>query len=218
MLFLGAGFSLDARNSSGEPIPSSDDLTKKLWQLCFPGDAFDDTTHLQDIFDIAVSQKPIQLTEFMRRAFSVRADSCPEWYGYLLTMPWLRIYTLNIDNLVDQVLSTKQLSRPLRVVSATTASESITTDSLLSVVHLNGTLEDLPHDVTFARMQYARRSDGDAAYAQLLNDLFLRSVVFIGSRMEENLFWRHMEMRGHRGPRGEHEVRPRSYLVVPGVK
>ena len=186
-----------------------------LWHLCFPNDDFDTTTQLQDIFDTALATRRRQLTQLMQQNFSVNADSCPDWYGRLLTMPWLRIYTLNVDNLVQQVLSTQRTSRRVRTISAVGATDPIFDNSAISVIHLNGQLDDVPEDVTFTRSQYALRTDRERAYTQLRNDLFFRSVVFIGSSMEEGPLWQHLEMRGPPTQRGEKEIRPRSYLIVP---
>ncbi|MDE0280857.1 MAG: SIR2 family protein [Gammaproteobacteria bacterium] len=215
VLFLGAGFSLEAKNTAGKSIPSASKLTKQLWKLCFPNDKFDQTTQLQDIYETALSMRRNQLDELMKQTFTIKADACPDWYGRLLTMPWLRIYTLNIDNLVQQVLSIRQTTRQIRTISAITTIDPDYSESSLSIVHLNGTLDDLPENVTFSRSQYARRTDVDHAYVQLRNDLLFRSVIFIGSSMEEGPLWQHLEMRGPQGHRGQHEIRPRSYLVVP---
>ncbi len=116
VLFLGAGFSLEARNTSGNNVPSAQALTEQLWNLCFPTDSYDPTTQLQDIFETARNQKPRELAQLLRDAFSVNPDSCPDWYSRLLSMPWLRIYTLNIDDLVSKVLATAPSSRRFRAV------------------------------------------------------------------------------------------------------
>ncbi len=125
VLFLGAGFSLGARNVAGESVPSARELSEALWKICFPSEAFDTTTQLQDIFETAQNQKPKELVELLRSSFTIDPDSCAGWYRRLLTMPWLRIYTLNIDDLVSKILSEESISRPFRTVSATTASDPI---------------------------------------------------------------------------------------------
>ena len=215
VLFLGAGFSLEAKSVSGHDLPSARDLTEQLWDLCFPADPFDSTTQLQDIFETARNLKSKDLTHLLRDSFTVDPDSCPEWYLRLLTMPWLRIYTLNIDDLVLKVLTTMQSSRRVRAVSATSDRNPLFDDSHLSIIHLNGTLEDIPDDVTFSRSQYAQRTGLDPAYAQLKNDLLFRCVVFVGASMEEGPMWQHLGLRGPSVSRGERELRPRSYLVLP---
>ena len=41
ILFTGAGFSFGAKDHSGRPIPSVGDLKKEIWDLLYPGEAFD---------------------------------------------------------------------------------------------------------------------------------------------------------------------------------
>ena len=217
VLFLGAGFSLEAKTMSGNDLPSARVLTEQLWNLCFPSETFDSTTQLQDIFETARNQNPKELTHLLRDSFTVDPDSCPEWYLRFLSMPWLRIYTLNVDDLVMKLLTTAPSSRRVRAVSATTERNVLFDDSHLSTIHLNGTLEDIPYEVTFSRSQYAQRSGLDPAYAQLKNDLLFRPVVFVGASMDEGPMWQHLELRGPAGSRGERELRPRSYLVVPSL-
>ena len=118
VLFLGAGFSLEASNLRGQSLPSANKLTELIWNICYPGDPVEKNTELQDIYEYAAGQCPKQLTELLRHTFFVDPDTCPDWYRQLLTMPWLRIYTLNIDNLVEQVLSTQNTHRRFRLVSA----------------------------------------------------------------------------------------------------
>lgn len=215
ILFLGAGFSLAAKTTAGKRVPAAASLTKQLWDLCFPSEPFDSTTQLQDIFETAQNQKPKDLAHLLRAAFTVNPDSCPDWYLRLLTMPWLRIYTLNIDDLVSKILATAPSSRQFRSISAITERNAIFDDSRLSIIHLNGTLDDIPNNVTFSRSQYAQRAGLDPAYAQLKNDLLFRSIVFVGASMEEGPMWQHLELRGAAAARGQRELRPRSYLVVP---
>ncbi len=217
VLFLGAGFSLEARNHSGQLLPSTKQLTKKLWALCYSDEPFDDTTQLQDMFDMALSANRTKLAELMKTTFSVDPGACPEWYRRFLMMPWLRIYTLNVDNLVQQVLSPELTSRQLQTLSAAGDSGPVFQDSALTTVHLNGTLDDIPDRVTFSRAQYAQRPSSDSAYTQLRNDLLCRPVIFVGASLEEGPLWEHIEIRGVRQPRGQRELRPRSYLVVPDL-
>ena len=42
VLVIGAGFSLGAKNIEGDELPSVDRLKRKLWELCFPGETFEE--------------------------------------------------------------------------------------------------------------------------------------------------------------------------------
>lgn len=215
VLFTGAGFSLDAANQAGVQLPSMIELTRELWNICYSGEEFDETTQLQDIFDAAIQVDRTATAELMRNRFTVDAKQCPDYYMELLAMPWARIYTLNVDDLLERVIDEIRLLRPIRSVSATTGHITDVHDESLSIVHLNGSLKDVPDDVTFARSQYAGRRSRDPFYEALRHDLVSRPVVFIGSNLEEGPMWQHFEMRGGRPSRGERELRPRNYLVTP---
>ena len=215
VLFLGAGFSLAAKNVKGEPIPSANSLREKLWELCFPSEKFDDTTELQDIYDVAKLNHRRRLASLLSEEFTVTSSSCPDWYRTILTMPWRRIYTLNIDNLVEVVLGEKSMARRIVSISATASSEPIPQSGELPIIHLNGVVEDVPDGVTFSRSQYAQRPGFDRAYSELANDLKFRPIVFLGSRLDEGPFWAHIEKRGVRVREAGPELRQRSYLVVP---
>ena len=133
-------------------------------------------------------------------------------------MPWWRIYTLNIDDLVEKVLDDERNPREVVYCSGTKEDSWEFSDRKLTVVHLNGRLEDGPDWIVFSRSQYARRgmNHGEKAYRQFASDLAVRPVVFIGSSMSEDPVWEHVELRrAERKQRGERELRARSYLVTP---
>lgn len=218
VLFTGAGFSLDAVNVAGQAVPSVKQLIKLLWQICYPGEEFEDATQLQDIYDTALQADRRATEDLMRQSFSVDPERSPDWYSDILTMPWTRIYTLNVDDLSEKVLDLQRSVRPVKSVSATSGHiADVNQDGLLSIVHLNGALEDLPNNVTFGRSQYALRVGMDPFYDLLRHDLTTRPVVFIGSSLEEGQLWQHLATRGLPPRRGESELRPRSYLVTPDL-
>lgn len=70
-------------------------------------------------------------------------------------MPWLRVYTLNIDDVIEKTQEQIATTRKANCISATTDSVSKFTDTCLDVIHLNGTLSDVPDNVVFSRGQYA---------------------------------------------------------------
>jgi hypothetical protein len=216
VLFTGAGFSLDAVNVSGSQIPSAQTLVGLLWQICYPGVPFDSSTQLQDIYDAALQTNRTATEALMRKVFTVNGQQCPDYYRRLITMPWARIYTLNVDDLVEKVSEQSQ-GRPMRSISAASGQVADVHDQSLSVIHLNGSLTDVPDRVTFSRSQYSFRGRSEPFYELLRHDLLSRPVVFIGSNLEEGPMWQHLAMRGPSPRRGEAELRPRSYLVTPSL-
>src|SRR5437764_13624663 len=85
ILFLGAGFSLDAKNIRGEPMPTTTRLRDELWKLCFPGTEVDPDTSIENIFETAQLQQAAKLTPLMTNLLTVESTSLPEWYATILS-------------------------------------------------------------------------------------------------------------------------------------
>lgn len=86
----------------------------------------------------------------------------------------------------------------------------------LRVVQLNGTIQDLPRDVTFSMTQYAERlAREEPIYTQLSAELLSHPFVFVGTKLDEAPLWQHIQLRSTRGGSGLGELRPKSFLVTP---
>jgi hypothetical protein len=221
VLFTGAGFSRAAKNISGVPLPSVTELKGRLWELCFPGKEFDNRSSLQDIYEHALLRHGKSLADLMTRLLTVDGESLPQLYQDIFSMPWLRTYTLNIDDLATAASRKFGLPRKINEISAVdlrSSSEERGPAGYLDVIHLNGTLSDLPDRVTFSTMQYAQRlATEDRWYIRFCGDLLTSPVVFIGTELEESPLWQHVAMRHGPGRWEMSELRHRSYLVTPNL-
>lgn len=219
VLFTGAGFSLDARNIQGHAFPSSRQLKQDLWNLCYPGQPLDDTTTLQSVYEVARLRHRNDLKRMLVESLTVDSTSLPEYYREYFELPWARIYTVNVDDLeqaAQRAFSLPRRIRPLSAVGAPVRGLSTGTGRDLDMIHLNGTLNDIPDGVTFSMPQYSMRLGyPDPAYAQLTAELLSTAFVFVGTSLDEPSLWQHIEVRRSRGPRGARELRPRSFLVLP---
>ena len=213
VLFTGAGFSCDARAADGQVLPDSQELCKILWPIAFPGVPVDERSSLADIFDCAMSQSQKLVRETLEAYLRVDHASLPDFYSKWFSVPWARAYTLNIDDLEIAAERAFTLARPIKAVSA---SDPVPTFSHeLTYVHLNGQLGDR-QEITFSAPQYGRRLPGkDPWYATLAADILSRTVVFVGTTLDEPPLWQHLELRGRKA-RGR-ELRPRSFLVTPSL-
>ena len=221
VLFVGAGFSLGGKNAKGEPLPDGKSLAREYWKICYPTIAFDESTTLQDIYEAASLRHPARLKQVTVDRLSVDTRTLPSWYQLYVEMPWLRIYSLNIDDLLE---GAGRLWSAVRRISALSATSTDVTQrppasaGVVELVHLNGTLADLVDGVTFSVSQYAERlATNDPWYTQLVTDLLTRSVVFIGSNLDEAPLWQHVVLRAGKGGRQNFELRHRSYLVTPSL-
>jgi len=216
ILFTGAGFSLGAKDHSGRPIPSVGELKKELWELLYPGEAFDQYSSIGDLYGAALRQKKNELTNLIRSRLTVRPEDLPEYYLPLFNFPWLRCYTLNIDDLESAVGRRFELERPPITISARDAGDHLPGAPAqgLEVIHLNGVVPNAPESLTFSETQYAERiGNQEPWYSRCVVELTSRPVVFIGTVLNESLLWHHMELRKRRENLGR-DLRPTSILVT----
>ena len=211
ILFTGAGFSRAAKNRGGVEIPSTAELRELLWECAFPGEEFDNESTLGDLYDCASTQAGNRTKAALEAALRVDRGTLPEGYAVWLSMPWFRIYTLNVDDLVEVAARKFKLER--EIVSISALQEGAMPEDELLCVHLNGRLADFPA-MTFSQRQYGERTAGpDLWYQQFVRDYAAHPVVFVGTSLDEPPLWQHLELRGRR--RAERrELRPGSYLVT----
>ncbi|MBC7172420.1 MAG: hypothetical protein H5U40_08345, partial [Polyangiaceae bacterium] len=135
--------------------------------------------------------------------------------------PWARVYTLNVDDLELAVHRQFELPRKPLPISALPAriepndsAERLPASDELEVVHLNGLVGESLDSVTFSTLQHAARLiDGCRYYAKLSADLAAHPFVFVGTALDESLFWQHLQLRRAWGEASAD--RPRSLLVTP---
>jgi hypothetical protein len=217
LLFTGAGFSADARDVRGRPLPSSAELVRELWPICFPGEPLDRTSSLEDVFAHGLACCPRELDRHLKERLTVDPSTLPDHYRLWFEMPWLRIYTINQDDLEHAVAERFDLPRRVKSISALGRFARKKRDPrVLEVVHMNGIMLDGVERVTFSQEQYAERlATREPWYARLAQDLVHHPCVFVGTPLGEPLLWQHLTLRLSRGRRKKAKVsRPRSFLVT----
>jgi len=87
----------------------------------------------------------------------------------------------------------------------------------MQLVCLHGKLPCKTNEITFSVRQYARRANvHDPLYDQFVRDYATHPTVFIGTQLNEPLFWQYIEARADR-PTGVSEQRQKSFLVSPHI-
>jgi hypothetical protein len=219
ILFTGAGFSVGAKNRSGQLIPTSSELRRELWQLCYRGEPFDDSSSLGDLYSAALRRNRAELAELLQARLTVDPESLPDYYQRFFNFPWLRCYTLNVDDLESAVARRFGLERqPVSISARDTDVANLPGVPFaargVEVVHLNGLIPGAPEALTFSETQYAERiGNQEPWYSRCVVDITSRPVVFVGTVLAEPLFWQHMELRRRRENLGR-DLRPTSILVT----
>lgn len=212
VLFTGAGFTGDALSTGGDPIPTSASLLAQLWRIAFPDETPDDS-RLEDVYECAVAADEEATGELLRSRLLVDDESLPDTYRTWLSVPWARMYTLNVDDLDDAAGRRWDLPAPIRSVSALTDTLPARPDGVLSI-HLNGRVADFPA-MTFSQLQYGQRTARpDPWYQHLAADLRDRPVLFVGTSLDEPPLWQQVAIHLVEHDRAS---MPPSYLVAPRV-
>lgn len=170
VLFTGAGFSVDAENSFNERIPPTPVLAKKLWQFLYD-EPFDEKTPLKTLYEAALTHRKgkAALREFL--CTQLHAVRWPAWYKLVPRWYWFRIYTTNIDDLLEQVFDAAVTPGLARIVAPCTFQERDACLRRLQYVKLHGCVNDDAKDLTFSHSEYASRaSRSDVWYQTLIQD------------------------------------------------
>ena len=216
VLFVGAGLSQAAVNQSGMAMPSGRALARILWDWLF--DAEYDQSPLADIYQAALdSGRPLRQLKYFLEEHLLAAD-VPKWYHRFSHVYWHRIYGTNVDDVVERAFRDSGEGDRLSVIVAPHQQYNDRDQFLRSIqyVKLNGTLPGDPRELTFATRQYAQRlATYDTWYHHFVRDYVLHPTVFIGTQLDEPIFWQAIVSRQPRGENGAE--RPRSFLVSPSL-
>ena len=214
ILFTGAGFSLQAQAENGQNVPTASQLLHELWPIVYGSAEYDEST-LADVFGAAQQRHIAATRDLVNRRLRVSRENLPEEYRVWFSLPWYRVYTLNVDNLADVVQTEFELPRRIKSLSALTDPPPASTPDL-AVVHLNGKVSDFPN-ITFSQRNYAeRQAFADLWYPTLVRELATYAVLYIGSTLDEPPLWQYVEARPPRA-RGVTELRPKSFLVTKAL-
>src|SRR5207244_1731464 len=142
-----------ATNQIDEPIPTGDTLCRKLWSfLRFTQDY--DGSSLKDLFELCLTRDKRQLSFLLRDLFT--SKDLPVWYKLLPKIFWYRIYTTNVDDVVEKIYAFEEVDTKLEVVNGQSADYKDRDQFLetMQLVKLNGVDLDDPASLTFSFLQY----------------------------------------------------------------
>jgi tetratricopeptide (TPR) repeat protein len=213
ILFLGSGFSRDAKNQLGESFPTGNALGEKLWEFIGYSGEYDGTS-LQEMYQAftGVGVKRNKKIEFLNN--NLLSGEIPEEYDYISKPFWYKIYTLNIDDILEKVYRRESKKTQELIYPNDEFRERDQSLEKSQVVYLHGKLPCNPEEVIFSTKQYAKASlSNQPLYSQFVFDYATHPTIFVGTDLNEPLFERYIESREGKG--GYAELRPKSFIITP---
>lgn len=188
-----------------------------MWKyLEYKGDY--DGTSLGILYQAALNHKKGRdtLIQFLKSHLSV--SSVPAWYANISKWFWYRIYSTNIDDLVENIYH--KYSGGTGIMSVVAPCEYHDRDAFLrsiQFIKLHGSLNDPVHGLTFGPLEYGRRAaEQDVWYDHFVRDFTTYPTLFIGTELDEPLFWEYIAIRQRR-TKEVAEKRPKSFIVCPQI-
>lgn len=215
VLFLGSGFSLGAKNRLDEHFPTGAKLCEKIWEFLGYNGNYDNTP-LPEMYHAFMTKgiKEYAKVEFLEQ--NLLCSEIPENYDSIAYPYWYKIYTLNVDDVLDQVFERNSRLTQNLIYPFDEYKERDQSLEKTHIVYLHGMLPCKPDQVLFSTKQYARSHlNYQPLYGQFVYDYAIKPTVFLGTDLNEPIFERYIEAR--EGREGYNELRPKSFLITPKI-
>jgi SIR2-like domain len=217
LLFVGAGFSTAALSKRNEPVPTGSQLAKQIWDWLGGGGSYDGSP-LSQVYQgaLSVGRRKQDFSSFLDERLV--AKSAPSAFAILPRIFWFRLYGTNADDVVEWVYRHWPGESKLRVIDALDDDYEDRDQFLREIqyIKLNGSWPRDPTELTFSQRAYAKRAaEHDRWYDHFVRDYVQHPVLFVGSQLNEPLFWQALEARRAKARGGEE--RPKSFIVTPNA-
>lgn len=214
VIFLGAGASANAKNSSQDSLPLGSGLGSILAEDL--GMTFNpNEDNLQSVYEAYLNLKGTETLN--KKLFKIFGNCNPSIdYINLAKLPIYRIYSLNIDDSFENTLR-KFSPHNFEVLSRNSFINDISTfDPVLSLIKLNGDIQKPEISFIFSASEYAKESHmGNKWYQELARDFNRYTFLFIGTQLNEPLLRFHIEK--YKQLHDTDIVNPKSYLLTPKI-
>lgn len=187
MLFLGAGFSVGAVNEYGD-IPLGDSLKQEIIEKFIQNNVDEEVRkeieqyELPDVCEF-IDETLGQYEELRNFLVNRLGNVKPANFHYKLsTYPWKKIYTVNIDNLVEVIYR----KSPYKLLVQNQSKQK--TESFdLEYLKLHGCVNGYKEGLVFSRKEYNNLISGRMNFKlnDLGHDIQQQSFIFIGASMDE---------------------------------
>lgn len=135
ILFAGAGFSFNSKNSTKKRPLFGDELAAIIAAKI--GESTN--TSLEEVSSYFIEDKGVDyVINFLKEQYQI--VSFDDFYNAFILSPWRRIYTTNYDNLIDQILKTNKPKTEIKT-SENLTKEVINLRGLC--LHINGSIDTI---------------------------------------------------------------------------
>ena len=187
-LLLGAGASIGASGGNGRPMPTGLGLRDALVED-FEIETAGETISLSRAYEHLHRNVPKRLTDYLRKWFT---GCSPSWQLNLAEFNWSRIWTLNIDDVIETAFN-KQ-GRPAKAVSWKERFSERDSSNAQQIIHLHGLADRLEvgglndEALVFSIFEYARALSNPRTWHKVFLDQFAdRPFLVIGAQLTEEI-------------------------------
>ena len=182
-LLLGAGASIGSMGGNGEPLPSGPGLTRRLIDE-FTIPVGEQSISLTKAYRAAKNRDTVRLEKLIRAWFT---DCRPDWQSQLVEVDWHRIWTLNIDDIIE--VACRERSSAVDRFTWTSKFWD-RSSSQRQIIHLHGYArsnsdpDDSPSELVFSVQEYVSAVKNSMAWHTVFIDEFAqRPFIILGASL-----------------------------------
>lgn len=139
------------------------------------------------------------------------------WHHLVAKLFWYRIYTTNIDDVLENSYKSGTSQRLDLIVTPAPYKDQDQFYERVQCIHLHGSVLDYSKPLTFTFEEFASQTaKPNPWYQAMVDDMQSKSFIFVGARLSDSPFHHYLSLRGQRS-RGTIEYRAKAFLVVPKI-
>jgi tetratricopeptide (TPR) repeat protein len=206
ILFLGVGFSVNAKNKSGKSIPTAATLATQMNQILvangetgFQGNNLYDLKLVSESFYRFNKEFPKAIDIFFKTNLTVDRENLPPNYNNLKKINWNGIYTTNYDDLLEAIYESSLEGKVTFKKSTYKRTNSdLPDDNAFNIVYLNGDLNcnarlEVPNDVIVTDLVCSitdfATSKTPEGWNYFIDKFRQCPIIIVGSQLNEDSFY-----------------------------
>lgn len=129
-----------------------------------------------------LGSSPEAVWRFLKKVFGDVEHA--EWFTKLISLPWKRVWTLNVDDAVERAYGSSPLAR-YRTARTISWDEKFSETGELEIVHLHGhIIGSKPRKLIFSLAEYQTAAQGHVVWDQVLaSTIGSHPLVVVGARL-----------------------------------